>query len=188
MLIGVQPLMTLPGVPQCTTPSSDPRNDGPVAWLTMLRFGRPEVVRRDADMAVVHADFPVPLLVVPDAERALEAGRDLIGIGAERAAAIAERDETRAEVAFARAVVDAERVVVAVGRDLQAAGVVSGSGASWNADEVLLCMTDGIHFDVVGQLVVAVQEEARAFLRRHDQVDRREVVLVARAGRGRLLT
>ena len=61
------------------------------------------------------------------------------------------------------------------------------AGASWNADEVLLCMTDGVHLDVVGQLVVAVEEQARAFLRRHDQVDRREVVLVARRRRRRVV-
>src|SRR5262249_25059722 len=42
-LIGVQELIGAAGVPQCTTPSV-PRNDGPAAWLTMLRLGSPVVV------------------------------------------------------------------------------------------------------------------------------------------------
>ena len=183
MLIGVQPSI------DCARRAAkhgltgrwpDRENDGPVALIEDVEIRQADGLGRDADVAVVEADIPVPLLVVPDVERALEAGRDLIVAvpnaprrlpsEARRASNVASPGRTRRRTGCSSCPPRSARRRRA-----------SRTGASWNADEVLLCMTDGIDLDVVGQLVVAVEEEARAFLRRHDQVDGREVVLVARA-------
>lgn len=68
MLIGVQFEIGASGVPQCTAPSKA-MSTVLAAWIDDVEIRQARRRRRNADVAVVEADVPVPLLIVPDAER-----------------------------------------------------------------------------------------------------------------------
>jgi hypothetical protein len=115
-----------------------------------------------AEVAVVEIRIPLPAAV---AERALEAGRELVDWRAEVVDAVAVADRTRLEAELRVAEVHAEWVVVAVRRDDHGLPSESiGCGAIAEADWSC-CGTAPCTFRCVGQLVVADDERVVRFLR-----------------------